>query len=62
MEVVLIYFVRNLSLKISDGAALRLDSIADSFESKLDNVLDIFPLVFTLEKIVHKTGGIWVGT
>lgn len=50
-----------LSLKVSDSIALTLYGIANCFESQFDDILDVFPLIFALQKIIYEAWSIWVG-
>jgi len=49
-----------LSLEVSDCIALTLHSIANSFESQFYDILDVFPLIFALQKIINEARSIWV--
>jgi hypothetical protein len=49
-----------LSLKISDGETLRLHGVTNGFESDLDYILDVLPLVLALEQLICETGYIGV--
>ena len=48
------------SFQLSDGLALGLHGVANSFEGKFDNILDVFPLVLALEEVVDQRWRIWI--